>query len=33
VQVFGKLQAGDVVLKIGSEDVTSQQPVQVALAR
>ena len=32
VQVFGKLQDGDVVLKNGSEDVTDQQPMQVTLA-
>ena len=31
VQVFGPLQAGDVVLKAGNEEIAAQQPVQVAL--
>jgi hypothetical protein len=32
VQVFGKLQAGDVILRSGSEDLAAKQPVQVAVA-
>ena len=31
VQVFGPLQAGDVVLKAGNEEIAARQPVQVAL--
>ena len=31
VQVFGKLKAGDVVLRTGTEDIADQQAVQVAL--
>lgn len=31
VQVFGKLQAGDVILRTGTEDVAEQQAVQVAM--
>jgi membrane fusion protein (multidrug efflux system) len=31
VQVFGKLRAGDVVLKTGNEELTTGQPVQVSL--
>jgi membrane fusion protein (multidrug efflux system) len=31
VQVFGKLKAGDVVLKNGTEDIADQQAVQVAV--
>ncbi|GAA4503475.1 efflux RND transporter periplasmic adaptor subunit [Hymenobacter ginsengisoli] len=31
VQVFGKLRAGDVVLKSGSEELAAGQPVQVAM--
>jgi membrane fusion protein (multidrug efflux system) len=31
VQVFGKLQAGDVVLKSGSEEIAASQPVQVMM--
>ncbi|MGI4821018.1 MAG: efflux RND transporter periplasmic adaptor subunit [Janthinobacterium lividum] len=31
VQVFGKLQAGDVVLKSGNEEITPRQPVQVTM--
>ena len=32
VQVFGPLQAGDVVLKAGNEEIGKGEPVQVALA-
>ena len=31
VQVFGKLKAGDIVLRTGTEDIAEQQAVQVAL--
>ena len=31
VQVFGKLKAGDIVLRTGTEDIADQQAVQVAL--
>jgi membrane fusion protein (multidrug efflux system) len=31
VQVFGKLQAGDVVLKAGNEELAANQPVQVSV--
>ncbi|QKG58450.1 efflux RND transporter periplasmic adaptor subunit [Hymenobacter sp. BRD128] len=31
VQVFGKLRAGDVVLKSGNEEITARQPVQVTM--
>jgi RND family efflux transporter MFP subunit len=31
VQVFGKLKAGDVVLRTGTEDIAEQQAVQVAV--
>jgi membrane fusion protein (multidrug efflux system) len=31
VQVFGPLKAGDVVLKAGNEEITTNQPVQVTM--
>ena len=31
VQVFGKLQAGDVILKAGNEELAANQPVQVSM--